>query len=268
MENRSAKRMMRRPVTWLPPRRGQVKLMIFKKLLKSVIGGKRSRKVSSVHSTDISPSILHSSYHTKGAKSQRAKDQNPILRTYASMTQCVFGSISEDMPAYKKIQRERYMMLTPGPQLIRRRRLHKVSDAPLHIGGSSSLAEAPDPSSPALKAIISPAKAAEASDSGVAVEETAGDNPSDEAHPTDDSEVLSKSSRKMCFCATLAQSRMHLHQLRMLASIESESMSLSPGEFQPTKKSSMWVTDPAIIQLFGNLVHNVVDAQVNLLSNE
>ncbi|KAK4366840.1 hypothetical protein RND71_014720 [Anisodus tanguticus] len=80
-----------------------------------------------------------------------------------------------------------------GQQLIRRRRLHKASDAPLHNGESSSLAHAPvhsqDPSSAALKATVSPTKASETSDAGVAVEETAGENPSAEAHPTDDSEV-------------------------------------------------------------------------------
>ncbi|KAJ8536895.1 hypothetical protein K7X08_035296 [Anisodus acutangulus] len=105
-----------------------------------------------------------------------------------------------------------------GPRQIRRRRLHKASDAPLHIGGSSPLSHAlvhsQDPSSAALKATISPAKtveasyawtaeasyawttedsyawAAEASYAWAAIEETAGDNPSAEAHPTDDSESL------------------------------------------------------------------------------
>ncbi|KAJ8560279.1 hypothetical protein K7X08_004337 [Anisodus acutangulus] len=58
---------------------------------------------------------------------------------------------------------------------------------------SSSLAHAPmhsqDPSSASLKATVSPAKTAEASYAGAVVEST-GDNPSVEAHPTDDSEVV------------------------------------------------------------------------------
>ncbi|KAK4343560.1 hypothetical protein RND71_036654 [Anisodus tanguticus] len=78
-----------------------------------------------------------------------------------------------------------------GPQLIRRRWLHKASDPHLYIGRSSSLAHAPvhsqDPSSTALKATVSPVKASYA---GAA--ETTGDNHSAEVHPTDHSEVPAK----------------------------------------------------------------------------
>ncbi|KAK4345175.1 hypothetical protein RND71_035351 [Anisodus tanguticus] len=180
-------------------------------MIKKILG-KLPRKPSK---SSLSSSLNDSNHYEVSALNSNSNSYSKF-RSYSGGVE--FGDVEET---------------SQGPQLIRRRWLHKASDAPLYIDGSFSLAHDPvhshDPSSVALKATIS---LAEASDAGVAVEETAGDNPSAEAHPTDDSEVpaeiIPEDVRLRYFgsveVASPPVSPVDIHRERVR-----ESMSLSPG---------------------------------------